>query len=59
MDKGKINQSKQNKSGINDNDDVDDLKQFIDKNNKQKKVLEKILKKINHFPKSSKTYSSN
>ena len=48
----KINQNKQKKLGIKD--DVDDLKRFIDKNNKQKKVLEKILKKINHFPKSDK-----
>ena len=49
----KSKQSKQNKSGIND--EVDDLKQFIDKNKKQKRVLIKILKKMNQFRENDET----
>lgn len=49
----KNNQSKQNKSKIND--EVDDLKQFIDKNKKQKHVLIKILKKMKRFRENNET----
>ena len=46
----KSKQSKQNKSGIKD--DVDDLKRFININKKQKRVLKKILRKMNQFRKN-------
>lgn len=53
----KNNQTEQNKSGTND--DLDDLKQFLIKNKKQKQVLKKILKKINQFKISDKTSTTN
>ena len=49
----KNNLSNKNKSGINN--EVDDLKRFIDKNKKQKRVLIKILKKMNQFRENDET----
>ena len=45
--------SNQNNSEIKD--EVDDLKRFINKNKKQKRVLIKILKKMNQFRENDKT----